>query len=127
MIDLDRLPAEPVHLPADKATYNISTLATIEALSVHKIPFHTVSCEHNGMYKCPICKNYSMKLVIDYRCEASLCNSRIIKYKKFNTEETVSHPYYDTYIKRFYEDVERRKNGLAKNKGDARNKKKSYK
>jgi hypothetical protein len=127
MIDLDRLPAEPSCHYSDKVTYSAPTLATIEALSVHKIPFHTVSCERDGMYKCPICKAYSMKLVINYRCEAKLCNSRIIKYKKFDTEEPVSHPYYDTYIKRFYEDVERRKNGLAKNKGDARNKKKSYK
>ena len=55
------------------------------------------------------------------------CNSRVIKYKKFDTEETVTHPLYDTYIDRFYEDVERRMNELEKNKRAIRNQKESNK
>ena len=119
MIDLSRLPDGASW--RDNKMYTQSTVAQIEALSRNKIPFHTVSCERDGKYKCPICKNYSVELIIDYRCVATLCNSRVIKYKIFDTEETVSHPYYDSYIRRFNEDVERRKNGLETNAGDARN------
>ena len=120
MIDLNRLPKEPPRWEENKQ-YADSTVAQIEVLSRHKMPFHTVSCERDGKYKCPMCQNYSVELIIDYRCHAALCNSRVIKYKIFDTEETVRHPYYDSYIKRFNEDVERRKNGLEKNAGDVRN------
>ena len=120
MIDLSRLPQEPSGWK-DYKTYINSTLTQIEVLSRNKIPFHTVSCDRDGEYKCPKCKNYSVKLIIDYRCTTPICNSRVIKYKIFDTEETVRHPYYDSYIKRFNEDVERRKNGLEKNAGDVRN------
>ena len=120
MIDMSRLPTEPPSWKDNKAYTNL-TVAQIEVLSKNKVPFDGVSCKRDGKYKCPICKNYSVELIIDYRCHATLCNSRVIKYKIFDTEETVSHPYYDSYIKRFYEDVERRKNGLETNAGDVRN------
>jgi hypothetical protein len=120
MIDLNRLPVESSIWKENKS-YVDSTVAQIEVLSRHKIPHHAVSCKRDGKYKCPICQNYSVELIIDYRCHAALCNCRVIKYKIFDTEETVSHPYYDSYIERFYEDVERRKNGLETNAGAVRN------
>lgn len=120
MIDLSRLPDEPPSWKDNKKYIN-STAAHVEVLSRHKMPFNTVSCERDGKYMCPMCKNYTMELVIDYRCHGTLCNSRVIKYKIFDTDETVSHPYYDSYIKRFNDDVERRKNGLETNTGDVGN------
>jgi len=120
MIDMSRLPTEPPSWKDNKAYTNL-TVAQVEVLSKNKVPFDGVSCEREGKYRCPICNSYTMKLILDYRCAGLTCNSRIIKYKIFDTEKTVTHPLYDSYIKRFYEDVERRKNGLETNAGDVRN------
>ena len=64
MIDLSRLPAEPSIWKDDK-NHIESTVAQIEVLSRHKIPYHAVSCKRDGKYKCPICRNYSVELIID--------------------------------------------------------------
>jgi len=119
MINLDRLPEEASW--RDSATYTPSALAQVEVLSKHKMPFDGVSCERGGKYKCPTCKEHTLALAIDYRCQTLHCNSRVIKYKKYDTEETVTHPLYDTYIDRFYADVERRMDGMEKNKRAIRN------
>ena len=107
MINLDRLPEEASW--RDSATYTPSALA------------QGVSCERGGKYKCPTCREHTLALAIDYRCQTLHCNSRVIKYKKYDTEETVTHPLYDTYIDRFYADVERRMDGMEKNKRAIRN------
>ena len=99
----------------------------MEVLSKHKMPMDGVSCERGSKYKCPVCREYTLELSIESRCDTLHCNSRVIKYKKFDTEETVTHPLYDTYIDRFYEDVERRMNELEKNKRAIRNQKESNK
>ena len=126
MINLDKLPQEPSQWNEPKL-YSNNTLVEIEVLSRDKVPLSGVSCKRDGVYACPTCRRYTLDLVIDYRCVSMTCNSRIIKYKKYDTEETVMHPLYDTYIDRFYEDVERRMNELEKNKRAIRNQKESNK
>ena len=100
MINLDRLPEGASW--RDNKVYTKSTVAQVEVLSKDKIPFDGVSCERDGKYKCPTCRSYTLNLIIDYRCVGVGCNSRVIKYKKFDTEETVTHPLYNIYIDRFY-------------------------
>ena len=126
MINLDKLPQESSQWN-DTNLYSPTTLVEIEVLSRDKVPLSGVSCKRDGVYACPTCRRYTLDLVIDYRCVSMTCNSRIIKYKKYDTEETVMHPLYDTYIDRFYEDVERRMNELEKNKRAIRDQKESNK
>ncbi len=126
MINLDRLPQEDSQWK-ESNSYSNKTFVEIEVLSKNKVPLSGISFKRDGVYECPICKRYTLNLVIDYRCASMTCNSRVIKYKKFDTEETVRHPLYDTYIDRFYKDVERRTNVLEKNKRAIRDKKESNK
>ena len=121
MINLDKLPDGASW--RDNKMYTKSTVAQLEVLSKHKMPMDGVSCERSNKYKCPVCREYTLELSIESRCHTLHCNSRVIKYKKFDTEETVTHPLYNIYIDRFYEDVERRMNGLEKNKRAIRNQK----
>lgn len=107
MIDMSRLPDAPHSWRDNKTFTNLSTVQ-LEVLSKNKVPFHGVSCEREGKYRCPSCNAYTLSLIIDYRCCAMACNSRVIKYKIYDTEETETHPLYDSYISRFNEDVERR-------------------
>ena len=112
MSDLDRLPGGDNW--EDKKPQIQSTVAQVEVLSKHKMPMDGVSCERGSKYKCPVCREYTLELSIESRCDTLHCNSRVIKYKKFDTEETVTHPLYNIYIDRFYEDVERRRKRIAK-------------
>ena len=121
MIDLSRLPEESTSWKDNKAYTNL-TVAQVEVLSRHKVPFDGVSCERDGKYRCPTCNSYTMKLIIDYRCGGISCNSRVIKYKIFDTEKTEIHPLYDSYIYRFQKDVERRADGVKKNAGATKQK-----
>ena len=73
----------------------------IEVLTVNKIPFNKVSFVKNGHYICPNCQSNSLKMVLNYNCEQ--CRSRVIKWKCYVDEKEEKHPYYDSYIKRFYE------------------------
>ena len=107
MINLDKLPGGGSW--EDNKVYTQSTVAQVEVLSKNKVPFDGVSCERDGKYRCPTCREHSLALAIDYRCVTLHCNSRVIKYKIFDTEKTEAHAFYDIYIKRFYDDVERRK------------------
>ena len=112
MINLDKLPDGASW--KDNKMYTKSTVAQVEVLSKHKMPMDGVSCERDSKYKCPVCREYTLELSIESRCDTLHCNSRVIKYKKFDTEETVTHPLYNIYIDRFYEDVERRRKRIAK-------------
>jgi hypothetical protein len=55
------------------------------------------------------------------------CNSRVIKYKIYDTEETETHPLYDNYISRFNEDVERRQKRAKEISPAAKSKEKTNK
>ena len=112
MIDIDRLPAQSREFThsswIDNKTFTNLSVAQVEVLTKNKVPLHGVSCEREGKHRCPTCNAYTINLIIDYRCGTMTCNSRVIKYKIYHTEETKTHPLYDSYINRFNEDVERR-------------------
>tara|TARA_Y100000034_G_scaffold92919_1_gene112339 strand:+ start:38 stop:418 length:381 start_codon:yes stop_codon:yes gene_type:complete len=112
MINLDKLPDGASW--RDNKMYTKTTVVQLEVLSKHKMPMDGVSCERGNKYRCPVCREYTLELSLDSRCTTLHCNSRVIKYKKLDTEETVTHDYYDIYVSRFYEDVERRRKRIAK-------------
>ena len=114
----DKIGGNNHYQPSIKLDHNLK-YANIEVLTVNKIPFNKVSFVKNGHYICPNCQSNSLKMVLNYNCEQ--CKSRVIKWKCYVDEKEEKHPYYDSYIERFNEDVERRKNGLETNAGDVGN------
>tara|TARA_R110000744_G_scaffold44_3_gene190 strand:+ start:272 stop:652 length:381 start_codon:yes stop_codon:yes gene_type:complete len=73
----------------------------IEVLTINKVPFNKVSFVKNDHYICPNCRSNSLKMILNYNCEH--CKSRVIKWKCYVDEKEEKHPYYDSYISRFYE------------------------
>ena len=93
--------------------------ADIEVLNVHKIPFHKVSFIRDEHYTCPFCHNNSLKMILNYFCNK--CKSKVIKWKCYVDEVEEIHPYYDSYINRFYEATEARMEMIRKKKAKETN------
>ena len=88
-----------------------------EVLTMNKIPFQGTSFLREYFYQCPFFKKSAIKQIIEWRCTS--CHSKVIYWKCYLTEEEDKHGYYDLFIKEFYDETERKMNGLEKNKGDA--------
>ena len=86
----------------------------IEVLTGHKIPFNKVSFIKDNYYVCPNCESHSIKMILDYHC--TKCEARVIKWKCYVNEMEEKHPYYDSYIDRFYEATEVRMEMIRKKK-----------
>ena len=86
----------------------------IEVLTVNKIPFNKVSFVKNNYYLCPNCESHSLKMILNYHC--TKCEARVIKWKCYVDEVEEIHPYYDSYINRFYEATEARMKMIRKKK-----------
>jgi hypothetical protein len=120
-INLDR--AEKIgginnYQPSIKIDPNLK-FGDIEVLTINKIPFNKVSFVKNGYYICPNCHSYSLKMILNYNCEQ--CRSRVIKWKCYVDEKEEKHPYYDSYISRFYEATEAKMELIKKKKAKEAN------
>tara|TARA_Y100000296_G_scaffold85352_1_gene121062 strand:- start:1038 stop:1421 length:384 start_codon:yes stop_codon:yes gene_type:complete len=88
--------------------------ADIEVLTINKVPMNKVSFIKDDHYECPTCGDFSIKMILDYRCIE--CRSKVIKWKCYTDEKEVKHIYYDSYIERFYEAVNSRMEMFRKKK-----------
>ena len=76
----------------------------IKILNINKVPYDSISTRRQGHYQCPYCKNFTLRQIIDYRCNK--CESRVIAWKCYRTDKEEKHELYDSYISRFYEATE---------------------
>ena len=72
-----------------------------EILNINKVPYDSISTRRDGHYQCPFCKKFTLRQIIDYRCNK--CESRVIAWKCYRTNEEEKHGLYDSYITGFYE------------------------
>ena len=76
----------------------------IKILNINKVPYDSISTRRKGHYQCPYCKSFTLRQIIDYRCNK--CESRVIAWKCYRTDKEEKHELYDSYISRFYEATE---------------------
>ena len=88
--------------------------ADIEVLTINKVPLTKLSFIKDDHYECPTCGDSSLKMILDYRC--TKCRSKVIKWKCYADAKEEKHPYYDSYISRFYEATEAKMEMIRKKK-----------
>ena len=109
MINLDRLEKleskTSYKEPKEEDPKDWIPLIEIEILTKNKAPFSGVSFEREGFYECPFCREYTIKRILEWRCSNNVCESKVIKWKCYVTQEEERHEFYDTYIKNFYDNA----------------------
>ena len=115
-INLDR--AEKIggdnnYQPSIKINPNLK-YGDIEVLTINKVPFNRLSFMKNDHYTCPSCNTNSVKMIINFFC--TKCEAKVIKWKCYADEVEEKHPYYDSYIKRFYEATDAKMEMIRKKK-----------
>ena len=109
MINLDRLEKleskSSYNEPKKEDQKDWNPYGEIEILTKIKVRFSGISFERKGFFECPFCREYTMKRILEWRCSNYLCESKVIKWKCYVTEEEERHKFYDTYIKNFYDNA----------------------
>ena len=109
MINLDRLEKleskSSYNEPKKEDQKDWVPYGEIEILTKNKAPFSGVSFERKGFYECPFCREYTIKRILEWRCSNNVCESKVIKWKCYTTQEEERHEFYDTYIKNFYDNA----------------------
>ena len=88
----------------EQAPFTGPPFGQIKILNINKVPYDSISTRRKGHYQCPYCKNFTLRQIIDYRCNK--CESRVIAWKCYRTDKEEKHELYDSYISRFYEATE---------------------
>jgi len=120
-INLDR--AEKIggdnnYQPSIKIDPNLK-YGDIEVLTINKVPFNRLSFMKNDHYTCPSCNTNSLKMIINFFC--TKCEAKVIKWKCYVDEVEEKHPYYDSYIDRFYEATDAKMEMIRKKKAKETN------
>ena len=107
-INLDRAEkigaSKPKEADYEQAPFTGPPFGQIEKLNIDKVPYDSISTRNKGHFRCPYCKSFTLRQIIDYRCDK--CHSRVIAWKCYRTDKSEKHPEYDGYISRFYEATE---------------------
>ena len=78
---------------------------TFTVLNKNKTPYFGSSLLEKGFYKCPVCREHSLKQILEWRC--GKCQSKVIHWKCYTEEKEEKHIFYDLFIKNFEESVEK--------------------
>ena len=107
-INLDRAEkigaSKPSKVEPEQEPFTGPPFGQIKILNINKVPYDSISTRRKGHYQCPYCKNFTLRQIIDYRCNK--CESRVIAWKCYRTDKEEKHELYDSYISRFYEATE---------------------
>lgn len=82
-----------------------SPYGVFTVLNSNKVPFFGSSLLEKGFYKCPFCRDLSLKQIIEWRCQK--CSSKVIYWKCYKKDEEEKHLFYDKFIENFEETTKR--------------------
>lgn len=88
----------------EKDYYHSIKYGTFTVLNKNKVPFYGSSLLEKGFYKCPFCRDLSIKQIIEWRCEK--CDSKVIYWKCYTEEKEDKHIFYELFIKNFEDSIE---------------------